>query len=86
MAVESNILRSVLDLPANRPGSNGGRYFTIQRANGNSANGKNDGLSGLMAVESNILRSVLDNRKAIPRRVGGCDDQDGSWPNTNYAE
>jgi glutathione S-transferase len=33
-------------LPANRPGSNGGRYFTIQRANGNSANGKNDGLSG----------------------------------------
>ena len=33
-------------LPVNHPGSNGGRYFTIQRANGNSANGKNDGLSG----------------------------------------
>ncbi|OQE96260.1 hypothetical protein PENNAL_c0001G00160 [Penicillium nalgiovense] len=30
-------------LPPNHPGSNGGRYFTIQRVNGNGANGKNDG-------------------------------------------
>ena len=33
-------------LPPNHPGSNGGRYFTIQRVNGNGANGKNDGVSG----------------------------------------
>jgi hypothetical protein len=33
-------------LPPNHPGSNGRRYFTIQRVNGNGANGKNDGVSG----------------------------------------
>jgi glutathione S-transferase len=33
-------------LPPNHPGLNGGRYFTIQRVNGNGANGKNDGVSG----------------------------------------
>ncbi|KAJ5138601.1 Glutathione S-transferase/chloride channel C-terminal [Penicillium bovifimosum] len=33
-------------LPPNHPGVNGGRYFTIQRVNGNGANGKNDGVGG----------------------------------------
>ncbi|KAL4888305.1 hypothetical protein BDV59DRAFT_206229 [Aspergillus ambiguus] len=33
-------------LPAGHPGANGQRFFTIQRVNGNGANGKNDGVSG----------------------------------------
>ncbi|KAJ5934932.1 hypothetical protein N7466_004479 [Penicillium verhagenii] len=33
-------------LPEGHPGANGQRYFTIQRVNGNGANGKNDGVSG----------------------------------------
>ena len=33
-------------LPDGHPGANGQRYFTIQRVNGNGANGKNDGVSG----------------------------------------
>ncbi|KAJ5286639.1 hypothetical protein N7478_002325 [Penicillium angulare] len=33
-------------LPEGHPGTNGQRYFTIQRVNGNGANGKNDGVSG----------------------------------------
>ncbi|GAQ33959.1 hypothetical protein AtubIFM61612_005121 [Aspergillus tubingensis] len=33
-------------LPEGHPGVNGQRYFTIQRVNGNGANGKNDGVSG----------------------------------------
>lgn len=33
-------------LPEGHPGTSGQRYFTIQRVNGNGANGKNDGVSG----------------------------------------
>ncbi|KAJ5089449.1 hypothetical protein N7532_008133 [Penicillium argentinense] len=33
-------------LPQDHPGAGGGRYFAIQRVNGNGANGKNDGVSG----------------------------------------
>lgn len=33
-------------LPPGHPGANGQRFFTIQRVNGNGANGKNDGVSG----------------------------------------
>ncbi|KAJ5637931.1 hypothetical protein N7490_007810 [Penicillium lividum] len=33
-------------LPEGHPGANGQRYFTIQRVNGNGANGRNDGVSG----------------------------------------
>lgn len=33
-------------LPEGHPGVNGQRFFTIQRVNGNGANGKNDGVSG----------------------------------------
>ncbi|GMF78614.1 unnamed protein product [Aspergillus oryzae] len=33
-------------LPEGHPGANGQRFFTIQRVNGNGANGKNDGVSG----------------------------------------
>jgi hypothetical protein len=33
-------------LAPNHPGAHGGRYFTIQRVNGNGANGKNDGVGG----------------------------------------
>jgi hypothetical protein len=34
------------NLPPSHPGAHGGRYFTIQRVNGNGANGKNDGVGG----------------------------------------
>ena len=33
-------------LPLNRPGSDGNRYYTIQRVNGNGGNGKGDGSAG----------------------------------------
>jgi hypothetical protein len=33
-------------LPSDHPGVNGARYFTIQRVNGNGANGKNGGVGG----------------------------------------
>lgn len=33
-------------LPDDHPGADGGRLFTIQRVNGNGANGKNDGIGG----------------------------------------
>ncbi|KAL4913646.1 hypothetical protein BDW62DRAFT_214032 [Aspergillus aurantiobrunneus] len=33
-------------LPEGHPGAHGQRFFTIQRVNGNGANGKNDGVSG----------------------------------------
>ncbi|KAL4881971.1 hypothetical protein BJY04DRAFT_207165 [Aspergillus karnatakaensis] len=33
-------------LPDGHPGATGQRFFTIQRVNGNGANGKNDGVSG----------------------------------------
>ncbi|THC89737.1 hypothetical protein EYZ11_010814 [Aspergillus tanneri] len=33
-------------LPEGHPGANGQRFFTIQRVNGNGANGKNDGVGG----------------------------------------
>lgn len=33
-------------LPEGHPGAGGQRFFTIQRVNGNGANGKNDGVSG----------------------------------------
>jgi hypothetical protein len=32
--------------PPDHPGANGARYYTIQRVNGNGANGKNDGVAG----------------------------------------
>lgn len=34
------------NLPDDHPGANGARYFTIQRVNGNGANGKNEGVGG----------------------------------------
>lgn len=40
------VLGSSPRLPPGHPGANGDRYFTIQRVNGNGANGKNDGISG----------------------------------------
>jgi glutathione S-transferase len=33
-------------LPEGHPGAKGERFFTIQRVNGNGANGKNDGVGG----------------------------------------
>ncbi|KAJ5679466.1 hypothetical protein N7462_007710 [Penicillium macrosclerotiorum] len=36
------VLTPPSNLPEGHPGANGGRYFTIQRVNGNSVNGKND--------------------------------------------
>ncbi|KAJ5440907.1 Glutathione S-transferase/chloride channel C-terminal [Penicillium cf. griseofulvum] len=59
-------------LPPNHPGSNGRRYFTIQRVNGNGANGKNDGVSGGhqhtleesdRVKKSSVQRYVLKEKK-----------------------
>ncbi|KAL6717874.1 hypothetical protein ACLMJK_003959 [Lecanora helva] len=41
-----NILRSNDGRTPDQPGSDGARYYTIQRVNGNGANGKGDGTAG----------------------------------------
>lgn len=60
------------NLPPDHPGANGGRYFTIQRVNGNGANGKNDGVSGGhqhtleesdRVKKSSVQRHVLKEKK-----------------------
>lgn len=40
------LLRSNDGVSPEQPGSNGERYYTIQRVNGNGANGKGDGTAG----------------------------------------
>ncbi|KAL4976694.1 hypothetical protein BDW66DRAFT_159509 [Aspergillus desertorum] len=40
------VLTPIPPLPEGHPGADGQRFFTIQRVNGNGANGKNDGVSG----------------------------------------
>ena len=54
------------------PGSNGERYFTIQRVNGNGANGKGDGVAGPhkhnledsdRIKKNSVVRSLLKEEK-----------------------
>lgn len=64
-------------LPPDHPGANGDRYFTIQRVNGNGANGKNEGVGGghrhtledsdrvkKNSVQRHILKQEKERKKA----------------------
>ncbi|KAJ5779511.1 Glutathione S-transferase/chloride channel C-terminal [Penicillium paradoxum] len=75
-----NMLTPSPSLPPNHPGANGGRYFTIQRVNGNGANGKNDGVSGghqhtleesdrvkKSSVQRHVLKEKKDKRTKVDR-------------------
>ncbi|QQK45955.1 Glutathione transferase, putative [Penicillium digitatum] len=73
-------------IPPNHPGSNGGRYFTIQRVNGNGANGKNDGVSGGhqhtleesdRVKKSSVQRHVLKEKKDKKTRADRVMSQTG---------
>lgn len=65
------------NLPDDHPGANGDRYFTIQRVNGNGANGKNEGVGGghrhtledsdrvkKNSVQRHILKEEKERRKS----------------------
>ncbi|EAW10610.1 glutathione S-transferase family protein [Aspergillus clavatus NRRL 1] len=65
-------------LPEGHPGANGERFFTIQRVNGNGANGKNDGVSGghrhtldesdrvkKNSVQRYLLKEAREKKKAV---------------------
>ncbi|KAJ5884233.1 hypothetical protein N7504_011805 [Penicillium tannophilum] len=71
-------------LPEGHPGVNGQRYFTIQRVNGNGANGKNDGVSGghrhtleesdrvkKNSVQRHFLKEDKNRRKSGHRGMSG---------------
>lgn len=67
-------------LPEGHPAANGERYFTIQRVNGNGANGKSDGAAGghrhtleesdrvkKNSVQRMILKEDKERKKAVVR-------------------
>ncbi|GKZ55265.1 hypothetical protein AnigIFM49718_011627 [Aspergillus niger] len=67
-------------LPEGHPGVNGQRFFTIQRVNGNGANGKNDGVSGghrhtledsdrvkKNSVQRFLLQEVKEKKRSLNR-------------------
>ncbi|KAE8146065.1 hypothetical protein BDV25DRAFT_133244 [Aspergillus avenaceus] len=69
-------------LPEGHPGANGQRFFTIQRVNGNGANGKNDGVSGghrhtleesdrvkKNSVQRYLLKEARDKKKSSTRTM-----------------
>ncbi|KAJ5659770.1 hypothetical protein N7507_006221 [Penicillium longicatenatum] len=70
--------------PDGHPGASGQRYFTIQRVNGNGANGKNDGVSGghrhtleesdrvkKNSVQRHFLKEDKNRRKSGHRIMSG---------------
>ncbi|PWY80581.1 glutathione transferase [Aspergillus heteromorphus CBS 117.55] len=69
-------------LPEGHPGVNGQRFFTIQRVNGNGANGKNDGVSGghrhtleesdrvkKNSVQRYMLKEAREKKKSLSNRA-----------------
>ncbi|GIK03188.1 hypothetical protein Aspvir_007257 [Aspergillus viridinutans] len=69
-------------LPEGHPGANGERFFTIQRVNGNGANGKNDGVGGghrhtleesdrvkKNSVQRYLLKEAKEKKKAVTTRT-----------------
>jgi hypothetical protein len=69
-------------LPEGHPGADGQRFFTIQRVNGNGANGKNDGVSGghrhtleesdrvkKNSVQRFLLKEARERKKALSATV-----------------
>ncbi|RAH86907.1 glutathione S-transferase [Aspergillus japonicus CBS 114.51] len=76
-------------LPEGHPGLQGQRFFTIQRVNGNGANGKNDGVGGghrhtleeSDRVKKNSVQRFLlkearqERKKAVPTRTMSTQNQ-----------
>ncbi|KAB8258255.1 hypothetical protein BDV32DRAFT_139783 [Aspergillus pseudonomiae] len=75
-------------LPEGHPGANGQRFFTIQRVNGNGANGKNDGVSGghrhtleesdrvkKNSVQRYLLKEAREKKKASSIRTMSTPNQ-----------
>ncbi|KAE8339898.1 hypothetical protein BDV24DRAFT_152481 [Aspergillus arachidicola] len=75
-------------LPEGHPGANGQRFFTIQRVNGNGANGKNDGVSGghrhtleesdrvkKNSVQRYLLKEAREKKKASSVRTMSTQSQ-----------
>ncbi|KAI2890231.1 hypothetical protein CBS11852_6513 [Aspergillus niger] len=75
-------------LPEGHPGVNGQRFFTIQRVNGNGANGKNDGVSGghrhtledsdrvkKNSVQRFLLQEVKEKKRSLNTRVMATQNQ-----------
>lgn len=73
------------NLPDGHPGANGERYFTIQRVNGNGANGKNEGVGGghrhtledsdrvkKNSVQRHILKEEKERKRAAVCLVSSC--------------
>ncbi|RLM00435.1 hypothetical protein CFD26_103205 [Aspergillus turcosus] len=69
-------------LPEGHPGAKGERFFTIQRVNGNGANGKNDGVGGghrhtldesdrvkKNSVQRYLLKEAKEKKKAVTTRT-----------------
>ena len=76
------LLRSNDGVSPDQPGSNGERFYTIQRVNGNGANGKGDGTAGghkhtieegdnikKNSVHRHFLKEEKERRKSLVRDV-----------------
>ncbi len=68
--------------PPEQPGNNGARYYTIQRVNGNGANGKGDGTAGAhkhsiedsdrvkkSSIHRHFLKEEKEKRKSLVRNL-----------------
>ncbi|KAH8428153.1 glutathione S-transferase family protein [Aspergillus melleus] len=75
-------------LPEGHPGANGQRFFTVQRVNGNGANGKNDGVGGghrhsleesdrvkKNSVQRYLLKEAKEQKKATARTMSAQNQQ-----------
>ncbi|KAK1149428.1 hypothetical protein N8T08_006651 [Aspergillus melleus] len=75
-------------LPEGHPGANGQRFFTVQRVNGNGANGKNDGVGGghrhsleesdrvkKNSVQRYLLKEAKEQKKATARTMSTPNQQ-----------
>ncbi|KKK25092.1 hypothetical protein ARAM_004566 [Aspergillus rambellii] len=84
-------------LPEGHPGANGQRFFTIQRVNGNGANGKHDGVSGghrhsleesdrvkKNSVQRFLLKEVRERKKSVATRTMSA--QPPSVPKTYHTK
>ena len=73
-----NLLRSSNGPPPAQPGNDGSRYYTIQRVNGNGANGKGDGTAGAhkhtmeesdrvkkSSIQRQFLKEEKERRKSL---------------------
>ncbi|KAL4965084.1 glutathione S-transferase family protein [Aspergillus stella-maris] len=81
-------------LPEGHPGFDGNRFFTIQRVNGNGANGKNDGVSGghrhtleeSDRVKKNSVQRYLLKEAKERKRAAGSSTRTMSAPKSYHTK